>query len=468
MTVWLQRSERPAFVGAPLVVPVGKMREKLSMEEASDGTWTYTGASQEPEVRYSIQLKLADKPRWIPNPAAPVVFDKWGFVSIAKVENGQYTVRFDPKTLEVKARGEAKVVFSNESSVTARAHRIAEAFARNAVRVMDELKAPPKESSQERARAVRAPMTQKLLGWYRDEKAPRLVRELSAVLVFMAGEVSRETRQELASFLPIDSIAWSAYPIAQHGHIGPIVGDAARTLGYVEEMSEKHPDRSVRGEAVYALSKEYEKRGDLEKADRLLRKASADYSDVRGVKLGLGREKRSRKRLAGAPFPDLKLTTLDGKALDAESMKGRHTLVEFSAYGCGACISVIPDLAKVRASHPEDRLRMVTVTLHADDETLKEILASQPPQPWEHVALPDGDDLHQRLSEWEVWWYPTFFRRARREDRRRRLGALQPRRAHRRREVPRSARRGPPSRVPFAAVRAAAPGRASPGCPRWC
>lgn len=405
--------ERPVeWFGAPMVEFPSKNNQTppLEMTKEKDGTWTLTQTSSVEEVRYVLRLETKESPEWVVNPGAPAVFEN-SYFSVAQVKGGRFTIRFDPESIHPSGRELGEVTFDHPESTQARIADLARAFERLRYDAYRSIEAAPDEQKRELRRQADSRGASRLSATYLSEQAPKLLREVAAVLfasMWLPTEEERALQAKAVGFVPATSWAWSVYPPAQQGGLGSFGFDGDR-WPLIERLAKSHPDANVRAGAVYALAEKAKKDGREKLATRLKQQVLTKYADLPTVKWALRREKLKRTRSVGAEFPDLALKTLDGKEVNAASMKGRLTLIEFSAWGCGACTSLIPEMQKIRESVPAEKLRMITITLGTTPKTLKQLLEKQPPQKWEHVALEDSDEVYDRFKAWEVWYYPTVF-----------------------------------------------------------
>lgn len=416
----LSASPKVDWFGTPAIFVKGtKAADVIRMEQAEGGLWRAevpgTAAAEGTEaIDYLLVLETKDGQVWFPNPGgADTVFDRQ-FFSRAQPSDGVAVVRFDPALLPSNPKpAAASFKFADEQDPVARIARLAEGASEASAEVLDLIKAAPETERGERLKEAWTKTAEAPLAVWRDRKAPQPVRQVAAVAALSGLVMLPDTDPKLLDAV-IDSVpatawAWSLHPPAYGGRIRVRSGTDGKAPRLIETMSDRHPDPIVRAQALYARAKLAEQEERLDEYEVLIRRLSRDYTDQREVRALLQRETRKRQRGEGAEPMPLALTTLEGKPINSETLKGRWTLLDFSTSGCGACVSVIPELVKIREAHPETLLRMVTVTLHVDAPTLKELLARQPPQPWEHAALPDDDDTNARMKDWEIWHYPTFF-----------------------------------------------------------
>lgn len=405
----LGRERAFEWIGTPSVQVKGKGRSAVEMKAEPDGTWSASVKCDEPEVRYVLSLKKRDGVEWLSNPGTAVVFDR-AFYSVAEVKDGSATVRFDPKFLAPSGREEGEVTFAEPKSVQARIAALTREFERRRLEAHFATASLPRDQQSARMKQSDTEAAAVLAAAFQEVKAPRLYREVAAVLLvalWLEGTEAKALQQRAAAFVPATSWAWAAYPPATNGYVGTASFGASKWT-VLSKLSTSNPDPNIRGGALYALAENAKREGREKEAARLRNQLLTTYADAPTVKWGLERESYQRSRVVGVDFPDLSLKTLEGKDVNAASMKGRPTLVEFSALGCGACTSLIPELQQLRERYSAEKLRMVTITLGTTPKSLEEILAKQP-QPWEHVALEDSDEVYERFKQWEVWYYPTLF-----------------------------------------------------------
>ena len=186
------------------------------------------------------------------------------------------------------------------------------------------------------------------------------------------------------------------------------------------EIAAKHPDKSVRGAALYALAARTkmsaERDGSQEgsrAAEELLRRVVADFPDARTY---CGLNKKNAERLLdelqspvalGKTAPATKGRTLDGVPFDLANHRGKVVVLAFSGHWCGPCVKMHPIEKKLLDRYPRERLAVV------------EINSDEPGNLADVVRKIEKDGLHWQvvadgpngpLSEsWDVSSWPTYY-----------------------------------------------------------
>ena len=112
--------------------------------------------------------------------------------------------------------------------------------------------------------------------------------------------------------------------------------------------------------------------------------------------------KRMNTALSGKPAPDLSLTTLDGKTVTLESLKGKTVLLDFWATWCPPCRVDAPALDKLHQRYGKD-LVILGISMGEDRGTVEGFLKKNP-----HafaMALSSENDLPR---QYDVEALPTY------------------------------------------------------------
>ena len=99
---------------------------------------------------------------------------------------------------------------------------------------------------------------------------------------------------------------------------------------------------------------------------------------------------------AGTPFPGFTGTTLDGKAFDFASLKGKVVLVDFWATWCGPCRTEMPHVKESYTKHHAEGLEVIGVSLDEDRDALSKFIADEQ-IPW--TQLFDGKGWENAIAK---------------------------------------------------------------------
>ncbi len=101
--------------------------------------------------------------------------------------------------------------------------------------------------------------------------------------------------------------------------------------------------------------------------------------------------------LDGRPAPALRLSDLDGRVIDLETLRGQWVMVHFWASWCTPCRRELPAIARLRARLAPERLRLVMVNTAETDDDVFAFLAA---------VAPTLDTLLDRDGQVTERWQP--------------------------------------------------------------
>ena len=96
---------------------------------------------------------------------------------------------------------------------------------------------------------------------------------------------------------------------------------------------------------------------------------------------------------AGQPMPEIGLTTLDGKKVTAQALRGKVVVVDFWATWCGPCKVELPILQKLYQKYGKQGLLVVGVSVDRDAGNLPKFLSKL------GVTFPIAHDAGHSVAE---------------------------------------------------------------------
>ncbi|HET6371270.1 MAG TPA: TlpA disulfide reductase family protein [Nitrospiria bacterium] len=103
--------------------------------------------------------------------------------------------------------------------------------------------------------------------------------------------------------------------------------------------------------------------------------------------------------------PPFKVTTLDGKVISTDSLKGKATLIMFWASWCHVCQHEMPNVKNLY-DHQKDKLQFLAIGFADEEANIRKYVHDHA----KIFAFPVGYDRGDRISsEYFVRGTPTFF-----------------------------------------------------------
>lgn len=109
---------------------------------------------------------------------------------------------------------------------------------------------------------------------------------------------------------------------------------------------------------------------------------------------------------ATKPFsPDFHLTTLDGKTITLESLRGKVVLLDFWATWCGPCLQAVPELKEIRKKFARQPFELIGISVDREKKKLEEFVKSN------EMTWPQYFDEGNRVAKeaFGVVSFPSYF-----------------------------------------------------------
>jgi len=102
-----------------------------------------------------------------------------------------------------------------------------------------------------------------------------------------------------------------------------------------------------------------------------------------------GAQNERKSPTLGEAAPLFSATTLDGKKLDLQKLRGKLVLVDFWATWCPPCRAEIPHLREVYEKYRKQGFEIVSISVNDPEAQLKQFLKTQPMN-WIHIRDHEG------------------------------------------------------------------------------
>lgn len=108
--------------------------------------------------------------------------------------------------------------------------------------------------------------------------------------------------------------------------------------------------------------------------------------------------------LVGVDIPDFTTTSIDGKIIDSESLKGKLTVINFWFTTCAPCVAEIPGFNTIVKKYGKDKINFISIAKNKKPE----VEAFLQKHPWDFVHISSEDDLIKNTFKIQ-FGYPTTY-----------------------------------------------------------
>lgn len=108
--------------------------------------------------------------------------------------------------------------------------------------------------------------------------------------------------------------------------------------------------------------------------------------------------------LIGAQIPKFEATSMEGKKINSESLKGKLSIVNFWFTTCPPCVAEIPGFNAIVDKFGADKINYIAIG-RDNSQDIKEFLNKNP---WKFEQIPNGNEIIQNTFKIR-WGFPTTF-----------------------------------------------------------
>ena len=108
--------------------------------------------------------------------------------------------------------------------------------------------------------------------------------------------------------------------------------------------------------------------------------------------------------LVGVDIPNFTTTSIDGKSIDSESLKGKLTIINFWFTTCAPCVAEIPGFNAIVKKYGKDKINFISIAKNKKPE----IEAFLEKHPWDFAHISNEDDLIKKTFKIQ-FGYPTTY-----------------------------------------------------------
>jgi peroxiredoxin len=115
--------------------------------------------------------------------------------------------------------------------------------------------------------------------------------------------------------------------------------------------------------------------------------------------------KADHRRVNGQFSPDFHLTTLDGKTISLQSLRGKVVLLDFWATWCGPCIQALPELKEIRKKFATRPFELISISVDREKKKLEDFVKAN------EMTWPQYFDEGTRVAKdaFGVATFPSYF-----------------------------------------------------------
>lgn len=176
-------------------------------------------------------------------------------------------------------------------------------------------------------------------------------------------------------------------------------------FGFFEQLQDKILETSKNDDLCAQLlyRKSYTMYNRPDKARKLLLTIKEKYPTSSIVRSGnIDKKLKDFTMVKGIEAPDFKLVSIDGEEICLSKLKGKYVFIDFWGTWCSPCVQEIPNVKKLRAEIPADKLVVIGICQDQKEKVEKFIKENE-------INYPNIMANESILADYGVSKYPTTF-----------------------------------------------------------
>ena len=108
--------------------------------------------------------------------------------------------------------------------------------------------------------------------------------------------------------------------------------------------------------------------------------------------------------IVGSKIPEFEATTIEGKKINRELLKGKFSIINFWFTSCPPCVAEIPGLNSIVERYGANKFNYIAIG-RDNSQDIKDFLTENP---WKFEQVPNGNEIMQNNFNLR-WGFPTTF-----------------------------------------------------------
>ncbi|MFC2157065.1 redoxin domain-containing protein [Acidobacteriota bacterium] len=173
---------------------------------------------------------------------------------------------------------------------------------------------------------------------------------------------------------------------------------------FLIDFIKRSPHKNTCARILFDAGSTYARRTQKEKAIFMITLLKAEYADDFYVGQGWAdKALASLNTSIGAQAPDFEIETLTGQTLKLSDFRGQFVFLDFWGVWCGPCKAETPNLVRLDAEIPDDRLQVIGIATLDPIDVLKKYIADKKIE-FPNTLVTEEDDV---IEDYGITSYPT-------------------------------------------------------------